>query len=43
MSSPYDDIIHLPRPSSARPRMSMTERAAQFISICESMKKNHSA
>lgn len=30
MSSPYDDIIHLPRPSSARPRMNMAERAAQF-------------
>ena len=27
----YDDIIHLPHPTSARhPRMSMAERAAQF-------------
>ena len=31
MSSPYDDIIHLSRPVSARHRpMSMTARAAQF-------------
>lgn len=31
MSGPYDDIIHLSRPVSARHRpMSMTARAAQF-------------
>ena len=31
MSGPYDDIIDLPRPTSTRhPRMSMTDRAAQF-------------
>lgn len=31
MSGPYDDIIHLPRPTSWRhPRMSIHDRAAQF-------------
>ena len=31
MNGPYDDIIHLPHPTSKkRPRMSMEERAAQF-------------
>ena len=31
MSGAYDDIIHLPHPTSARhPRMSMIDRAAQF-------------
>ncbi len=31
MSGAYDDIINLPRPTSARhPRMSMLDRAAQF-------------
>ncbi|MDY3218516.1 MAG: hypothetical protein SOX80_04170 [Candidatus Fimivivens sp.] len=31
MNGKYDDIIHLPHPTSARhPRMSMTDRAAQF-------------
>ncbi len=31
MNSKYDDIIDLPHPTSARhPRMSMTDRAAQF-------------
>ena len=31
MSGAYGDIIHLPHPTSARhPRMSMTDRAAQF-------------
>ena len=31
MSSPYEDIIHLPHPTSKKhPRMSMEERAAQF-------------
>ena len=31
MSEAYDDIIHLPHPTSKKhPRMSMTERAAQF-------------
>ena len=31
MSGPYDDIIDLPHPTSARhPRMSMAARAAQF-------------
>lgn len=30
MSSPYEDIIHLPRPVSSHPRMSMTDRGAQF-------------
>lgn len=26
----YDDIIHLPRPTSKRPPLSRTSRAAQF-------------
>ena len=31
MSGPYDDIIQLPHPTSARhPRMSLSNRAAQF-------------
>lgn len=31
MSGPYDDIIHLPHPTSKnRPRMSIHDRAAQF-------------
>ena len=31
MSGKYDDIIHLPHPTSSRhPRMSMADRAAQF-------------
>ena len=31
MNGKYDDILHLPHPTSARhPRMSMTDRAAQF-------------
>lgn len=31
MSEAYDDIIHLPHPTSKKhPRMSMAERAAQF-------------
>ena len=31
MNGPYDDIIHLPHPTSKKhPRMSMEERAAQF-------------
>lgn len=31
MSGPYDDIIHLPHPVSARhPRMPLSDRAAQF-------------
>ena len=31
MSDNYDDIIHLPHPTSARhPRMSIWQRAAQF-------------
>ncbi len=31
MKGPYDDIIHLPHPTSAKhPRMSALERAAQF-------------
>ena len=31
MSGPYDDIINLPHPTSARhPRMSLYDRAAQF-------------
>jgi len=31
MTGPYDDIIHLPHPDSAKhPRMSMEARAAQF-------------
>ena len=31
MRGPYDDIIHLPHPTSKKhPRMSMEERAAQF-------------
>ena len=31
MSSPYDDIINLPHPTSERhPRMPMSSRAAQF-------------
>ena len=31
MSGPYEDIIHLPHPTSKKhPRMSMEERAAQF-------------
>lgn len=29
-SHEYDDIIHLERPASSRPRMSMVDRAAQF-------------
>ena len=31
MSGPYDDIIHLPHPTSENhPRMSRADRAAQF-------------
>ena len=31
MSGPYDDIIHLPHPTSPKhPRMSIHDRAAQF-------------
>ena len=31
MKGPYDDILHLPHPTSSRhPRMSRTDRAAQF-------------
>ena len=31
MSGPYDDIIHLPHPTSPKhPRMSLHDRAAQF-------------
>ena len=31
MNGPYDDIIHLPHPTSKKhPRMSMEQRAAQF-------------
>lgn len=29
-SHDYDDILHLPRPKSARPQMPMLDRAAQF-------------
>ncbi len=30
MTDNYNDIIHLPRPDSPRPRMSIGDRAAQF-------------
>lgn len=30
-SDGYEDIIHLPRPRSRRPPMSMESRAAQFV------------
>ena len=35
MTGPYDDMLNLPHPTSRRhPRMSLSDRAAQFAPFC---------